>query len=574
MVKESLHLSYLNELKVILDNIFNEIIVVDSNNKIFFINEAASILFHIDSQSSLGKDINNLIPDSELSYLISTKKEEIKKPIVINELSLILNIIPLSNPEGVEGSILIFSNITNYNKLLEKLDKERNSSEILNTVIETAYDGMVIIDKMGIITMMSKAYTDFLGIKREDAIGKHVSEVIENTRMPIVLETGQEEVAQLHKIKGNYMIASRIPIIKNGETIGVVGKVLFRNVKELNSLYKKIGAIEKELENYKSKLKEFNTASYSIENIIGESYSIMEAKAIVEKAAHTNSNVLILGESGTGKEIFAHAIHSESNRHEGPFVKVNCAAIPSDLLESELFGYEAGAFTGAKKEGKIGKFEIANEGTIFLDEIGDMPLHMQVKLLRVIQEREVEKVGGVATRKINIRIIAATNRNLEKLVSEGKFREDLYYRLNVVTIEIPPLRERGSDIILISNHLIKKLSIDLGKKVRGISKEAEQYLKNYEWKGNVRELENVLERAINFMGDREIIEVDDLPKEVTGKKASIIPKRLQDVLEESEKNAIILALRASDGNKTKAAKFLDIGRTSLYEKIEKYKIQV
>jgi PAS domain S-box-containing protein len=574
MVKESLFLSYFNELKVILDNIFNEIIVVDSNNKIFFINEAASILFDIDSQSSLGKDINKLIPDSELSYLLSTQKEEIKKPIVVNELSLILNIIPLSNPEGVEGSMLIFSNITNYNKLLHKLDKERNSSEILNTVIETAYDGMVIIDKMGIITMMSKAYTDFLGIKREDAIGKHVTEVIENTRMQIVLETGQEEVAQLHKIKGNYMIASRIPIIKNGDTIGVVGKVLFRNVKELNSLYKKIGAIEKELENYKSKLKEFNTASYSIENIIGESDPIMEAKAIVQKAAHTNSNVLILGESGTGKEIFAHAIHSESNRHEGPFVKVNCAAIPSDLLESELFGYEAGAFTGAKKEGKMGKFEIANEGTIFLDEIGDMPLHMQVKLLRVIQEREVEKVGGVATKKINIRIIAATNRNLKKLVSEGKFREDLYYRLNVVTIEIPPLRDRGSDIILISNHLIKKLSIDLGKKVKGISKEAQQYLKNYEWKGNVRELENVLERAINFMGDIEIIDVDDLPKEVTGKKASIIPKHLQDILEESEKNAIILALRASDGNKTKAAKILDIGRTSLYEKIEKYKIKL
>lgn len=574
MIKESLFSSYFDELKIILDNIFNEIIIVDNNNKIFFINEAASILFDLDCKNSLGKDINKLITDSEISYFLSTKKEEIKKPIVVNELSLILNVIPLSNLVNLEGSMLIFNNMTNYNELLHKLDIERNSSEILNTVIETAYDGMVIIDKMGIITMMSKAYTDFLGIKREDAIGKHVTEVIENTRMPIVLETGQEEVAQLHKIKGNYMIASRIPIIKNGETIGVVGKVLFRNVKELNSLYKKIGAIEKELENYKSKLKEFNTASYSIENIIGESASIMEAKAIVQKAAHTNSNVLILGESGTGKEIFAHAIHSESNRHEGPFVKVNCAAIPSDLLESELFGYEAGAFTGAKKEGKMGKFEIANEGTIFLDEIGDMPLHMQVKLLRVIQEREVEKVGGVATRKINIRIIAATNRNLEKLVSEGKFREDLYYRLNVVTIEIPPLRERGSDIILISNHLIKKLSIDLGKKVKGISKEAEQSLKTYEWKGNVRELENVLERAINFMGDREIIEVDDLPKEVTGKKASIIPKRLQDVLEESEKNAIILALRASDGNKTKAAKFLDIGRTSLYEKIEKYKIQV
>lgn len=564
--------NYLSKFKVILDNIFNAIIAVDCDNKILFINEAASILFNIECENSLGIDINELAPGSELSYFLSTKKEQVKKPIVVNELSLILSIIPFSEDRGTVGSMLIFSNVTNYNQLLHKLDEERNSTEILNTVIETAYDGMVIIDKAGIITMMSKAYTDFLGIKREDAVGKHVTEVIENTRMPIVLETGKEEVAQLHKIKGNYMIASRIPIIKNGEIIGVVGKVLFRNVKELNSLYKKISVIEKELANYKSRLKEFNTASYSLENIIGESDPILFAKAIVQKAAHTSSNVLILGESGTGKEIFAHAIHSESNRHEGPFVKVNCAAIPSDLLESELFGYEAGAFTGARKEGKIGKFEIANEGTIFLDEIGDMPLHMQVKLLRVIQEREVEKVGGVASKKINIRIIAATNRNLEKLVSEGKFREDLYYRLNVVTIEIPPLRERGNDIILISNHLIKKLSVDLDKRVKGISKEAEQYLKAYEWKGNVRELENILERAINIMGDSEIIDVDDLPKELTGKKSSIIPKRLQDILEESEKNAIILALRASGGNKTKAAKILDIGRTSLYEKIEKYKI--
>lgn len=573
MDNEPLLKKCLSKFKIILDNMFNAIIAVDNDNKIFFINEAASIIFSLDCKNSLGVDINKLVPNSELSYFLSTKKEEIKKPIVVNELSLILSIIPLREEIGTTGSMLIFSNVTNYNQLLHKLNEERNSSEILNTVIETAYDGMVIINKLGIITMISKAYTEFLGIKREDAIGRHVSEVIENTRMPIVLETGKEEVAQLHKIKRNYMIASRIPIIKNGEIIGVMGKVLFRNVKELNSLYKRISTIEKELATYKSKLREFNTASYLLEDIIGESDSIIVAKAIVEKAAHTSSNVLILGESGTGKEIFAHAIHSESSRHEGPFVKVNCAAIPSDLLESELFGYEAGAFTGAKKEGKIGKFEIANEGTIFLDEIGDMPLHMQVKLLRVIQERELEKVGGVASKKINIRIIAATNRNLRKLVSEGKFREDLYYRLNVVTIEIPPLRERGNDIILISNHLIKKLSIDLDKKVIGISREAENYLRTYEWKGNVRELENILERAINIMGDSEIIDVDDLPKEITGKKASIIPKRLKDILEESEKNAIIVALRASGGNKTKAAKILDIGRTSLYEKIEKYKIQ-
>ena len=330
--------------------------------------------------------------------------------------------------------------------------------------------------------------------------------------------------------------------------------------------------MEKELETYKTHLTQLNTASYSFDDIIGLSEKISTAKSIARKAAQTHSNVLILGESGTGKELFAHAIHLASDRLYAPFVKVNCGAIPTGLLESELFGYEGGAFTGAKKEGKIGKFEQADGGTIFLDEIGDMPLHMQVKLLRVIQEKEVEKIGSIGSKKIDVRIIAATNRNLEKSMHEGNFRQDLYYRLNVVTIYIPALRERKDDILLIANHLIKKISKDLNKKVIGISKESEYFLKNYHWEGNIRELENILERAINVIEDSNIISPIDLPEEITGIKETKIIKSLEETMVTAEKQAIIDALNAAEGNKTKTAKILEIGRTSLYEKIQKYNI--
>lgn len=452
------------------------------------------------------------------------------------------------------------------------MDFKKDAYEILKTIIDNDSDGLLIVDENSIITMISKSYSDFLGISQENAIGKPVTEVIPNTRMHIIIQTGEPEIAQLQKIKGSYMIASRMPIIKNGELIGTFGKVLFRNVKELNNLNRKIKHMERELQTYKTHLTQLNIASYSFDDIIGSSEAISAAKSIARKAAQTHSNVLILGESGTGKELFAHAIHLASNRLYAPFVKVNCGAIPTDLLESELFGYEGGAFTGAKKEGKIGKFELADGGTIFLDEIGDMPLHMQVKLLRAIQEKEVEKIGSIGSKKIDIRIIAATNRNLEKSMHEGNFRQDLYYRLNVVTITIPALRERKDDILLLANYLIKKISNELNKKVIGISKDSEHYLKNYSWGGNIRELENILERAINVMEDSNTIFPIDLPDEITGRKETKLIKSLEETLVTAEKQAIMDALKAANGNKTRTAKNLKIGRTSLYEKIKKYTI--
>lgn len=447
-------------------------------------------------------------------------------------------------------------------------------SHLLNTVMEATNDAIVYINKDGYIEMLSNPYAEFLGINKEDALGKHVTEVIQNTRMDTVIKTGKEEIAQVQEINGRKMIATRIPVILNGTIIGAVGKVLFKDVDELKSLYMKISKIEKELNLYKYEFKKANKAKYALDNIISESKSMEELKGITRKAAKTNSNILILGESGTGKELFAHAIHNNSKRIDAPFIKVNCGAIPYELLESELFGYEEGSFTGAKKGGKIGKFKAADGGTIFLDEIGDLPMNMQVKLLRVLQDKEIEKIGSNTSEKIDVRVIAATNQDLEKMISEGMFRLDLYYRLNVVSIKIPPLRERKDDIPILSNHLIEKISRNENIKVDRIPENTLEYLKRYNWPGNVRELENILERTINFLDKETIIRPEHLPRKITQIVGMKEIKSLKEILEETEKQYIIDSLMVSNGNKTIAANGLDISRTTLYDKISKYDIDM
>lgn len=440
--------------------------------------------------------------------------------------------------------------------------------------MEATNDAIVYVNKEGYIEMFSNAYANFLEINKEDAIGKHVTEVIENTRMHIVAKTGKPEIAQVQRIKGRKMIATRIPVYANGKIVGAVGKVLFKDLDELHTLYAEINKIEKELNLYKDEFKKLNMAKYDLDSIVSKSEAMMELKELTARAAKTNSNVLILGESGTGKELFAHAIHNNSKRKNFPFVKVNCGAIPFELLESELFGYEEGSFTGAKKGGKIGKFKAADGGTIFLDEIGDLPMNMQVKLLRVLQDKEIERIGSNYSEKIDVRVIAATNKDLEKMVSEGSFRLDLYYRLNVVSIKIPPLRERKEDIPILANYLIKKISKAENVKVEKILDETLEYLKKYDWPGNVRELENILERAINFLDGDLVIRPQHLPSKITGITRYREIDSLKSILEEVEKQTIIDSLIIAKGNKTLAANMLKISRTSLYEKIMKYNIDI
>ncbi|MBU5255653.1 sigma 54-interacting transcriptional regulator [Tissierella praeacuta] len=445
---------------------------------------------------------------------------------------------------------------------------------MLEDVLNYAYEGYVLVDPQGKIVKMN--YEKLLGIKEEDAIGKPVEEIIENTRMHIVVKTGAKELRDVQRIQGHDMITNRIPIIKQGKVIGAVGTVLFKDVSEVKELAHQLLDLQSKINKYRGEIERIEGSKYSFDSIITRNSKMNYLKKVGSMAAETNSTVLITGESGTGKELFAHAIHRASYRKGEAFIAINCAAIPKELLESELFGYDSGAFTGARKQGKVGKFELARGGTIFLDEIGDMPLEMQAKILRVLESKEFERVGSNKKMSFDARVIAATNENIEEAIKKGKFREDLYYRLNVITIEIPPLRERMEDIELLSEEILSYLLKEMKLGEKFLAKETIKILKSYSWPGNVRELRNILERAIN-LSPGKIILPEHLPERLIDKISystedlKDIPL-LKDVVIESEIEVINKALIFTKGNKSLAAEKLGIHRTALYKKIDKYNI--
>ncbi|MFD1039623.1 sigma-54 interaction domain-containing protein [Virgibacillus byunsanensis] len=450
--------------------------------------------------------------------------------------------------------------------------KEHYRDEIFETVFENAYHCFVVVDAQGLITYMNNTYCDFLEVDKTKVIGMHVTDVIENSRMHIVAATGKEEIADLQYIRENHMIANRIPVRSNGKLVGAVGTVLFRDTKEWMKMNSHIKDLLLELEHYRSQLNDQYGTTYSLHDIVGSSTQINDIKAKIKKVSPGDVSVLLRGESGTGKELFAHSIHHLSERHTKPFIKVNCAAIPEHLLESELFGYKEGAFTGAKKGGKLGKFQLANGGTLFLDEIGDMPLSAQVKILRVLQEGEVEAVGGIDSQKVDVRIIAATNQPLERLIEEQRFREDLFYRINVVQLQIPSLRERPDDIRVLSKYMLHKITTRTGKRVIDFDAEVITRFMEHHWPGNIRELENVIESAVHLT-NTEMIKFEDIPDYL--QPDSYVSEQdgtLKEVVETAEKKAIQRALKKANGDKLQVAKILALGKSSLYEKIKKYKL--
>jgi transcriptional regulator with PAS, ATPase and Fis domain len=446
-------------------------------------------------------------------------------------------------------------------------------NKILETIIDTAYEWIVVVDHQGKIMYMNKNYCDFLEVNREEVIGTHVTKVIENTRMHIVVQTGEEEIGSPHYIKGNYMIANRIPIYSEHTIVGAVGAVIFKDTKALNKMNSHIKSLMSQLQTYIEDWQENNGAKYTLNDIKTVSKQVLELKEKVKNIASGDISVLIRGESGTGKELFAHSIHQLSERSQNPFIKINCGAIPEHLLESELFGYEEGAFTGAKKGGKKGKFVLAHGGTIFLDEVGDMPLNMQIKLLRVLQEKEVEPVGAVKPIPVDVRVIAATNRPLEQMIEENRYREDLFYRINVIPFRIPPLRERPEDIGPLTQFFIEKVSKRTGKRITAIDDEVMSIFNQHQWPGNLRELENVVEAAIHLTSG-EKIEISSLPDYlVDDPKLLIGQKTLKEILEDTEKRVLEKTLQKYSDDKQLAAKALGISKSSMYEKLKKLKLE-
>lgn len=446
----------------------------------------------------------------------------------------------------------------------------------LNLALDTINEWVVVVDAASKITYINRPYAQFLGVKQEDMYGRYVVDVIENTRMHLVIASGQEELSKLQEIQGRHMIANRYPIRQAGKVIGAIGFVLYQDTHEWQKINTHIKALLSELDFYRRALdKEQSGAHYHINDLIGRSDLITAVNDKIKKVAGGDVSVLIRGESGTGKELYAHALHLLSERSKAPFIKINCAAIPENLLESELFGYAEGAFTGAKRGGKQGKFQLADKGTLFLDEIGDMPLTMQAKLLRVLQDREVEAVGSNRLVKIDVRLVTATHQPLEQLIESGKFRKDLYYRINVVSVELPPLRDRREDIPALAEHFLTRLANRTGRRAPKLTASALTRMLEYPWPGNVREMENAIESAF-YLSQGYKISLQSLPKTLTAGIEVATIDREQGTLKErlaiAEKEILLEVLAACDGNRQHAAKMLGIGKTTIYDKLSRYQL--
>ena len=434
-------------------------------------------------------------------------------------------------------------------------------TERIKAIMDYAYEGVVAIDEQGLITVFNKTATEIAGIPAEAALGQHIRDILPETGLLRVLETGEPELGELQKLNGTMVAKNRIPVKVKDRVVGSVAT--FQKVTELQQLE---GQIRKKI-HHKSL-----SAKYSFNDIIGGSAAIRSTVDRIRKFSQVDSNVLLTGETGTGKEILAQSCHNSSGRSKGPFVAVNCAALPENLLESELFGYVEGAFTGAIRGGKAGLFEMAHQGTIFLDEVSEIPLRLQGRLLRVLQEREIMRVGDDRVIPVDVRVISATNRDLKKLTATNEFRRDLLYRLDVLHVQVPPLRERREDIPLLLRHFFLLYSRKFRKTIEKVSPAAESLLREYEWPGNIRELRNACEQ-LTVLSEKNTIEAEDvlrvvdfgpLPKPAPASNplsAAPAPDLTPDPA------AIRQALQATGGNKTKAAQMLGISRTTLWRKL-------
>lgn len=437
-------------------------------------------------------------------------------------------------------------------------------------ILDSIYNGIVAVDHKGIVIYVNPANNRITGISREDAVGKHVSQVVPGAHILDVIRSGREMIGVRTKTGKSEVISNIVPIKEKGRLIGAIS--IFQDITDIIKLNKQLNEAQNTIAHLSQRLNQANEIDKDI--IVGNNREMHKVMRLAIKASRVNSNVLIQGESGTGKEVFARFIHRHSDRKDRPFVVVNCAAIPDQLLESELFGYEEGAFTGAKKGGRMGLFELADGGTIFLDEIGDMNLSLQPKVLRVLQNGEIMRVGGTSVKHVDVRVIAATNKDLKSLVEKKKFREDLYYRLRVILLQLPPLRERREDLHLFIRNITAKTCTRLGVRVLDITPSAMKVLMNYHYPGNVREMENIIEQAV-VMDEDNIINVDDLPRYLTkGEEEESLKLHFSSsfpTLEDVEREVLVRALNRFK-NKTDVARVLNISRATLYRKLDKYNL--
>ncbi|MHB8773113.1 MAG: sigma-54 interaction domain-containing protein [Syntrophales bacterium] len=447
-------------------------------------------------------------------------------------------------------------------------------NDLLELILNNVYSGIIFCDSDSRILFMNQVYADLLGTDRETAVGRHITDFFPSSRLPQVLARGRAELGERCSLKTEApLLVNRIPITRNGVTRGVILQTIFKDFAEFKDLVAKFNLLKQEADYYKSGLSSVLSAKFTFDSIIGQSDPLRKAKAMALKYARTDAPVLILGPTGSGKELFAQAIHQASARRDGAFVCLNCGAIPRELIESELFGYESGAFTGASKQGKPGKVELAHRGTLYLDEIGDLPQDAQAALLRVLETRIVDKVGGVKALSVDFRLVAATNRDLHEMIRRGAFREDLFYRINAMTLQVPSLADRPGDIPVLIDHFLRAM----GRTRVKVSGEAMAVLGRYPWPGNVRELKNVVERAVS-LSEGHLLDVDLLPPELGDSRKRDVPRlrsgtgTLREQLELCEQEIIGRAFGQNRENMRQTAKQLGISRSTLYDKTRKHKL--
>ncbi|MBA2173659.1 sigma 54-interacting transcriptional regulator [Halobacillus locisalis] len=559
---------------LILNSIHDGMIVIADNGNVSFMNRSAERILEMDRTCVVGKPVKGIIPGSRLPHLLQSREKEINQKLELdNGKKVITTRIPMiGQDQRVIGAYAVFKDITEVVDLAEEITDLKEVKTMLEAIIHSSDEAISVVDENGNGLMINPAYTRITGLKEGDIVGKPATvDISEGESMHMKVLNTRRPVRGVRLKVGpskKDVLVNVAPVIVDGKLKGSVG--VLHDVSEIQSLTSELRRARQIIRSLEAK--------YTFDDIIGSSNEMTLALEQAKVGAKTPATVLLRGESGTGKELFAHAIHNESERRHNKFIRVNCAAIAESLLESELFGYEDGAFSGAKRGGKKGLFEEANYGSIFLDEIGELTLAMQAKLLRVLQENELIRVGGTKPVHVDVRVIAATNLNLEKAIMMKTFREDLYYRLNRLPIYIPPLRERAGDIELLTDHLIQRLNDDYGRNVTSLDAKALEKLEAYDWPGNVRELENIIGRAMIYMDHlEETIRADHIPRlkveterELDHSKATWLGETLQQAVDDFERKLLADAFRAHNFNKTQTAKALGISIRNLYYKLEKY----
>lgn len=563
----------INDWREILDFTPNGIVAINREGRIILFNKAAAQIIGFSQEQVLGKRVDDVVPNTKLLEIMETGRVEHNQRMVVNNHVIFSSRSPIKRGEEIVGAVGIFQDISELEELSHQLDTVKEINKELEAVIESVDDGIVVADKQGFILRVNNAYQNITGITAEEYVGKHVHDLVKegyiNRSISDVVIKRQSRVNIVDVRNGKELLLTGNPVFnESGELVRVVTAI--RDVTELNNLKEQLAKSEQIRDKYYHELEHLRSQQ-PFSKIITRNPEMKKKLDQAFYVAQVESTVLILGESGVGKDLLARLIHRASKRARQPFIKINCGAIPASLLESEFFGYEPGAFTGALKEGKPGLFELAHGGTLFLDEVGELPLDLQVKVLRSVQDKEITKLGGKKIISLDVRIISATNRDLEEMVRNKMFRQDLFYRLNVVPILLPPLRERKEDILTLVAEFLGKFNKRYGYQ-KWIHPDVMQCFLSYDWPGNIRELENIIERLVVTCRD-DCITTEALSGFTTsladraGKNLSYF----KQILENEEKQIISEAYRKA-GSTRKAAKMLGISQSCVVKKMKKYGI--